>query len=144
MPVPPLLHLPDASAYRAHFVSAYCQAPIITFDGIAVRFRQTQFDHSFFESSRRDGNKDTFSTMRAERIDWILAALQDSSAALHLGWDNNRRRHDSSRRVAVIQTNYVTVIRLMGATTASFVTAYVADSPRTIARIRAGPTWPSA
>ena len=111
MPYPPLLNHNTAAEYRTHFENIYCRGPVTTFDGIDARFRKSQFDHCFFESTHRDGNKDAFSTQRAERMDWIKAALQDANADLYQEWDKKRRRYDSTRRVAVVQTNYVVKIR---------------------------------
>lgn len=85
--------------------------------------------------------QDQFSPQRAERIDWIKATLEGPEAELYAGWDNKRKRHDHSRRVTVVVVNYVVVIRLTGATTARFVTAYVADSETTINKIKRGPRW---
>ena len=65
----------------------YCQQPITTFDNIRVRFRESDFDHCMFESSKRDWTKDKFSAERAQRIDWIKATLIDASADLRQGWD---------------------------------------------------------
>jgi hypothetical protein len=70
---------------RAHFERIYCQGPITTFDVIMVRFRKKHFEHCFFESSGRNGIKDTFSPPRAERIDWIKAALEDPMSELYYG-----------------------------------------------------------
>lgn len=141
MAYPPLVSYADQNEYRVHFERVYCQGPIRCFDGIAVRFRKADFDHCFFESSRRNQIKDQFSPQRAERIDWIKAALEDPEAELYAGWDNKRKRHDHSRRVTVVVVNYVVVIRLTGTTTARFVTAYVADSETTIDKIKGGPRW---
>ena len=110
----------------------YCQQSITTFDGILVIFRKKQFDHCFFESSSRDGKKDLFSQKRAERIDWIKAALLDPHGELYVGWDRKRKRYDKRRRVTIVMREYVVVIRLKGLKTADFVTAYVADIPGTI------------
>lgn len=132
---PPLLKLADEAAYRLHFETTYCQVPIATFDGIQVRFRKRDFDHCCFESSNRDGFKDAFSTARAERLDWIKAALQDAAAELYVGWDNKKKTYDYGR-VCVVCGNYVVIFRLIGPNLAQFVTAYVADTPRTLDRIR--------
>jgi len=147
MTYPPLLRLPSVAAYRAHFKNIYCRRPIVTFDGIEVRFRTSKFNHCFFESSRRDGNKDRFSAKRAERMDWIKVALQDAGAERYLGWDKTRRSYDRSRRVTVVMGNYVVVIEMTGKNKADFVTAFVADTtaPRgrrsTLDLIKAGPKW---
>lgn len=102
---------------------------------------------SFFESTRRDGVKDLFSQKRAERMDWVQAALQDATADRYCGWDKDRRRYDRSRRVTVVMGDYVVVIAITSPTTAEFVTAFVADTPgrpgrlSTIDQIKRGPKW---
>jgi hypothetical protein len=143
MPYPPLVGLADAEAYRQYFYRCYCRAPITTFDGIQVRFRKAKFEHAFFDRSiRRSGAKDTFSSERAQRIDWIRSALQDPTAELYVGWDRLHKAHTIDRRVAVVCGDYVVVIALVGSDAADFVTAFVADSPSSLAQIRKGPRWP--
>lgn len=133
--------------YRTHFEQVYCLWPIMTFDGISVRFRKRDFDHCFFESSRRDGSKDEFSPKRAQRIDWIKVALQDSNSERYVGWDNIKKRHDKRRRVTLVMGNYVVVIAMTSAKMADFITAYVADTsgtpgrPSTVEMIRRSPKW---
>ena len=141
MPYPPLRIFNTEGDYRNHFEAMYCQGAIVTFDGIAVRFKKSNFDHCFFESSNRDGTKDSFSQPRSQRIDWIRAALQDAQADLYQGWDNNRKRYDPTRRVCVVQTNYVVVIALTGTNKADFRTAFMADSGRTLQMICNSPRW---
>lgn len=144
-PYPPILNHTTEADYRAHFEREYCQKPILTFDGIEVRFRKSKFDHSFFESVK--AKDDTFSLQRAKRMDWIKVALQDPHAELYQGWDKNRKRYDGFRRVAVVMGNYVVVIALTGDNKADFITAYVADTsgrgtrPSTIDMIRMSPKW---
>lgn len=141
MAYPPLVCYATVTEYRAHYERVYCLAAVTTFDGIAVRFRKSRFDHCFYESTRRNQVKDAFSNQRAERIDWIKAALQDPNAELHIGWDGKKKRYDRSHRVAVVVGDYVVVIRLSGNQTAQFATAYVADSPSTLAKIKGSPKW---
>jgi len=146
LPYPPLVKYKTVDEYRTHYEAEYCQGPIATFDSIAVRFRKQRFDHDFFESSKRDKQKDVFSPIRAERIDWIKRALQDSKAVLCEGWDSKKKRYSKKCRVAVVQGNYVVVIRMTGkgGGTADFVTAFVADSPEnpsTIDKILGSPKW---
>ena len=141
MAYPPLVYYGTIDEYRAHFECVYCQGPITTFDGITVRFRKSRFEHSFYESTQRNQVKDAFSTLRAERIDWIKAALQDPDAELHVGWDRKKKRNDRSHRVALVVGDYVVVIRLSGNQTSQFVTAYVADTPHTLATIKRSPKW---
>ena len=147
MNYPLLLQLTTAAEYRDHFEIVYCRGPITAFDGIEVHFRKRDFNHSFFESSHRDGNKDIFSHKRAERMDWIKAALRDANADRYLGWDKSRRAYTRSRRVTVVMNNYVVVIGISGPTKADFVTAFVADTPAptgipsTLDKIKSGPKW---
>jgi hypothetical protein len=142
MPVyPPLLKLPDEAAYRARFDAIYCAGAVTTFDGITVRFQKRDFDHCFFESSQRNRIKDTFSNLRAERLEWIAVALQDDTADRFQGWDRNSKTYDKRRRVTLVCGNYVVVIALTGATSARFITAYVADTPRTLANLKTSPKW---
>jgi len=145
MPMPALLMLADEAAYRAHFEATYCRGPIVTFDGIAVRFRKRDFGHCCFESDRRTRLKAYFSSKRAERLDWIQAALQDPGADLRVGWDNSRKRYDYDRRVAIVSGNYVVVISLLAnKKSAEFVTAYLADSGETVQLIKKAPKWRKA
>lgn len=129
--------------YRQHFHRVYCQGPIMTFDGIAVRFRRDDFDHCMYESSRRDGSKDRFSKDRSERIDWIKATLESPDAELYQGWDKRRKRCDPDSRVAVVYEEFAVVIHVKrapdGTRTARFITAYLADN--SIGKIRGMPKW---
>ncbi len=146
MPPTPLVVYETAEQYRRHYERTYCCGTITTFDGIHVRFRKRHFGHCFFESSRRDGIKDTFSRRRAERIDWIAATLRDPDAELYVGWNRDKRRYDPGRRIAILSGEFVVVIALIGEKAADFVTAYVLDSvrpglPSTLQRIRKSPRW---
>lgn len=146
MDLPPFVDLESEREYRARFEHMYCSAPISTFDSIAVRFRKRQFDHCFFESTTRDGVKNQFSTERARRMDWIRAVLESPSAELYQGWDNQRRRCDPTRRVAVDFGEYVVIIALVGDDQANFVTAFVSEPPgpgrlSAVQKIRRGPKW---
>lgn len=143
MAYPPLVQYQTIDEYRAHYERVYCREPITTFDGIDVRFRKNRFGHCFYESSRRNQVKDKFSIQRAERIDWIKTALQDPDAELYVGWDGTRKRYDRNHRVTLVVGNYVVVIRLSGTKKAQFVTAYVADSPSTLQKIKGNPKWGS-
>ena len=143
MAYPPLVQYQTADEYRDHYERVYCRKPIITFDGIAVRFRKNRFDHCFYESTRRNQIKDKFSIQRAERIDWIKMALQDPDAELYVGWDATRKRYDRKHRVTLVVDNYVVVIRLSSIKSAQFVTAFVADSPSTLQKIKRNPKWGS-
>lgn len=113
MPYPSLVRYEAEEEYRQHYEQIYCKGPIKTFDGITVRFDKSMFDHCFFESSRRDTNKDTFSVKRGERIDWIKAALQDPSSEKYVGWDRKKKRYNNKRRVTIVMGNYVVIIQLL-------------------------------
>jgi len=139
MPYPPLVNYSSEEEYRRHFERIYCNGPVVTFDDIPVRFRKKDFDHAFFES--RQAKDDTFSIIRAERIDWIKAALQDPCSERYVGWDNKQKGYDRKRRVTLVMENYVVVIALTAAGAGIFITAFVADSEKTLKLIRQGPGW---
>ncbi len=139
MNYPPLLQGKTPDEYRSIFEAMYCRGPILTFDGIEVRFRKKDFNHCFFESVR--SKDDTFSFLRAERIQWIRYALQDPNSDRRIGWDSTRKRFDKKRRVAVVMGNYVVVILLTGDKKADFVTSFVADSERTFQMLKKSPKW---
>lgn len=138
---PQLLSLPTPEDYRARFESMYCNAPIITHDGISVRFSKRDFDHCFFESSKRNRIKDQFSTLRAERLEWIAVALEDSNADRFIGWDRDQKKYRKDRRVTLVCGNYIVVIALKKSRSARFITAYVADTPNSLNRIKQSPKW---
>jgi len=139
MPYPPLARYETEARYRTHFERVYCLGEIITFDGIPVRFKKNDFDHAFYESSST--KDDTFSHKRAQRIDWIKAALEDPKSERYLGWDNKRKGYDRRRRVALVMGNYVVVIGISSKGNGRFITAFVADSRRTVRMIRQNPKW---
>ncbi|MBZ5555224.1 MAG: hypothetical protein LAO21_21135 [Acidobacteriia bacterium] len=140
---PPLVIYPTEEDYRRHYERFYCTAPVVTFDGISVRFSKGRFVHCFYESSKRNSIKDRFSRVRAERIDWIKATLQDPKAELYQGWDKGKSRYDPTWRVSVVYDSYVVVLQIRkekdGISRAEFKTAYVADN--SIDKIRKGPEW---
>ncbi|MCE1190161.1 MAG: hypothetical protein LWX56_13605 [Ignavibacteria bacterium] len=130
------------AVYRQIFETVYCDSsnPIITHDGIRVKFFPDQFDHAFFESNNwQAGDKSMFSQSRAERIYWIKDTLQDPQAILKVGWDKLNKTYNYSRRVAVVVTDYVVIIHINNSTEAKFITAYKAD--KSIGRILAAPPW---
>lgn len=104
--------LPRASSTQArHYETNYCGATIHTFDGLRVYFPKQQFDDAFFESaSRRKRDKSIFSMERAKRIDWIKAALQETTAELYVGWDRDKKCYSRRRRVCVVYGNCVVVL----------------------------------
>jgi len=137
---PPLVTYATEAEYRTHYEQSYCQGPLLTHDGISVRFRKGNFDHIFFESSQRNATKDVFSQPRAERIDWIACVLQDASLPMYQGWDKKKKRYDPRRRVVIAQGNYVVVIHMARPGCANHVTAYMADA-WTVGKILSGPIW---
>ncbi|MBA3015801.1 MAG: hypothetical protein FP815_12780 [Desulfobulbaceae bacterium] len=139
MPYPPLVTCLTEAEYQVHFERMYCRGPINTFDGIAVRFNKRDFLHAFFESVY--AKDDTFSIPRAERIEWIRATLQDPDSDRYVGWDSSKKRYDNNRRVTVVKGDYVVVIAIKSNGSGRFITAYVADSGRTISMIRKSPKW---
>ena len=141
--MPPLLKLPDEAAYRAHYERTLCRGGTFTHDGIQVFFRREEFNHAFFERSTRRGEKDAFSLVRAERMDWIAAALADPGAQRFQGWLKRERRHDPKRRVTVVMGDFVVIVALRmrrdGRLKANFITCYRADS--SIGKILGAPLW---
>lgn len=146
MDYPPLVKYDSAVKYRQHFENIYCRGPLATFDGIQVRFGKTDFNHCFFETV---GTKDdTFSFERAERVDWIKAALQDPSSELYVGWSRKKKKLDFKRRVAIVMHNYIVVISMKNKQNADFCTAYLAGTVplkgrnfSTLDLIKTGPKW---
>lgn len=139
MSYPPLLQNKTPDEYRAFFEATYCIVPVSTFDGIQVRFRKRNFNHCFFESVY--DKDDEFSFIRAERLLWIKAALEDPNSQRYVGWDSKSKRYDKRRRVTLVKGNYVVVIALKKALRADFITAYVADNGYTLAKIKSSPKW---
>jgi len=140
MPYPLLVTYQHQSEYRTHFERIYCQGPIMSFDGIPIRFNKRDFDHAFFESV--NAKDDTFSQKRAQRIDWIASALKDPQSERYVGWDNKRKRNDRKKRVTLVMGNYVVIIRLNGQCDRGwFITAFVADTSRTLSKIKQSPVW---
>lgn len=141
--MPPLLILATDAEYRAHFEASYCGGGIVTHDGIPVFFKKADFDHAFFESTLRNGVKDTLSPERTQRMDWIAATLADATADRYQGWDSKNRRYNTTRSVTVVYEDFVVVLSLSkkadGTLKANFVTCYQADN--SIGKIRKSPLW---
>jgi len=139
---PALVHYVTEAEYRAHYERCYCRAVIHTFDGMRVYFSKQQFDDAFFESANRKArDKSVFALERAERIDWIRAAVEDPTAELYQGWDRDRKVIVPGRRIALVFDNYVVVLQVYNErSAATFITAYVASSD-TIRKIRGNPRW---
>ena len=140
---PQLLRLPDVDAYRRHFIANYCRNRIVTHDNYRVIFRPDDFGHAFYESPRRDGIKDEFSPIRAERMEWIAATLSDPSSDRYKGWVRRIREPVPTRRAEILHENFVVVIRFRmtqdGTVLAYFVTCYQADE--SVGTIRSSPIW---
>lgn len=121
-------HEMQEAELRAIWEEEYCKEPIITFDNVVVRCYADQFDHLFFESAdRRLKDKTILSYNRLEKIYWIKDTLQDASAILKKGWDNDKKEYFKDRRVAIVKGNYVVVIRFTGKLKAKITTAYEKD-----------------
>jgi len=69
MPFPLLKNFANERECERYYIKKYCFQPIITFDNIPVYFHKRDFHHIFFESVNT--KDDTFSIVRAERIDRI-------------------------------------------------------------------------
>ena len=138
MALPPLVHYATVAEYRSHYERVYCRGNILTFDGIRVYFAASKFAHVFYESTARDGRKDVFSPVRAQRIDWIKTTLEHPTAALFEGWDKTSRRYRATRRVAVVAMG----LKQDGSLKANLVTCYQADN--SILKIRSSPAWSKA
>jgi len=135
----PLVHYPTEAEYREHFKRTYCGSPVVTFDGVEVRFYENQFGHVFFEGDWKSG----FSIERAQRIEWIGEALRDATTLLRVGWDSRTNRPDYKRRVCLAGGNYVVVVQFAAnQKQAVLVTAFVA-SPNTVRQIRSSRAWPA-
>ncbi len=139
---PALVHYTTEAEYRAHYERCYCRSVIHTFDGLRVYFPRQQFDDAFFESAyRKARDKSVFSPARAERIDWIRAAIEDPAAELYQGWDRDRKVIAHGRRIALVFGNYVVILQVYNKRgSATFITAYVVG-PDTIRKIRSNPRW---
>jgi hypothetical protein len=142
MAYPPLVRLNSEDEYRRWFLTKYCSdRTVVTHDGIPVKFREHHFKHAFYEAANRQcGDKSVFSMERAERIDWIEAALADSTAERYVGYDKRKKCAMPFRRVSVWNGDYVVIIEMEKEGGAAFVTAFCAG-PRTLAQIRSNPEW---
>ncbi len=143
MPLPPLLHLSSESEYKAYYEREYCGNEITTHDGIRIYFRKGKFGHAFYESSNWDSHKDQFSSIRAQRLEWIKATLTNPDAKLYMGWDKWKKRYDATHRVCVRYEDFVVVIRLSltasGDLKGEFVTCYQADN--SMGKVEKSPEW---
>jgi hypothetical protein len=139
---PPLLKLPGEDEYRAHYRTVYVNGgPVVTFDGMEVSFFPEQFAHSFYRDSTPTAkDKAHFDRERAERMDWIGAVLRDSAAEVYRREMDNSRRH----RIALwLHERYAVIVQIRRnrPNSARFITAYVVDSNRALAKMRGNPRW---
>ncbi|WP_339865062.1 hypothetical protein [Paremcibacter congregatus] len=143
MSAPALVHYTKVADYRSHFERCYCRKEVNTHDEIRVFFHPRDFNHAFFESSNRDGTKDQFSQVRAERIDWIKATLANPAADRYQGWNARKKIYEPVRRVDVVYEDFVVVIAISkdrnGRLKGNFITCYQADN--SIGKIRQSPVW---
>lgn len=141
MLLPSLLTLPDEQSYRVHFITQYCNAPTVTFDGIAVRFFLNMFDHAFYrDSSRMAKDKANFDLQRAQRMDWIRTVLTDPSVELY----RRVMLNSKIRRIALEPTvRYAVIIQIdnRNPLRARFITAYIVDSNSALGKMRSNPQW---
>lgn len=123
----------------------YCRKVINTFDGIRVKFYDSNFDHAFYETTqdkrnaRKKDKKNQLSSVRLSRILWIKDVLQDPDADLYVGYESKSKTYNQNKRVAVVKNNYTVIIELQKNGTATFVTAYVANE--SIDKIKQSPKW---
>lgn len=143
MPLPPLLNLADEAAYQAHYEATYVRGNLTTHHGVRVYFARSKFGHAFYESTQRNGIKDQFSQVRAERMDWIGATLTNPGSTWFQGWDRQRRLYDPVRSVTVAHGDFVVVLQFRadsgGNLRSNFVTCY--DANNSIGKIRTSPAW---
>lgn len=140
--MPALLFLPNEEAYKAHFINTLVRSRITTCHGVPVKFKSERFSHAFFESTRRDRDKDVFSPIRAKRMDWIKPTLEGPVADWYQGWSRKRQRHEFTRSVSVAYGSFVVVLHYYlsrGSLAASFITCYEAE--RSIQTIQKSPRW---
>lgn len=143
---PPLLQLPDASAYRRHYVAACCRAAVFTNGGVRVFFRQQRFSHAFYDNWGQGGAKRQFSKMRGERMNWIRDTLESPQTVCRQGWLAKNRAHTPARGVFHLYGDFVVIVRFSltrsGALKGNFITCYAASD--SIGKITAAPLWDRA
>ena len=141
--MPPLLFLPSEEAYRARFRNILVRNEITTFHGVPVKFRNESFSHAFFESTRRDRNKDAFSSIRAKRMDWIKPTLEDQVTDWYQGYLNKYSVYVPTGSVSIAYDNFVVILKYKTSSvglSAEFVTCYAANKYN-IRKIRTSPLW---
>ena len=139
---PPLLKLSDQAAYHQHFVAKYCAEPMLAHDGIPVYFKRRSFYHAFFDTVVY--KDDTFSSVRAERMNWIEATLTDPQTQRLQGYLSKSKTHDPSRRVELRHENFIVVlimgIKRDGSLKAEFLTCYAVHNNR-LPKVQQAPIW---
>ncbi|MBC8554018.1 MAG: hypothetical protein H8D23_30780 [Candidatus Brocadiales bacterium] len=129
---------------RGIWKTTYCdeEKPIFTFDSIHVIFRESMFDHVFYEShDRKRRDKSIFSLNRCQKILWIKDTLEDSTAILKQGWDRDAKKYIKNRRVAFVKNNYIVIIQFISKKMARFISAYEMQGEENIAKILGSPDW---
>jgi len=127
---------------RQLWSDTYCNASILTYDGIEVKFYSNMFKHAFFESyNRQEKDKSILSLNRCEKMFWIKDALEDSSAILKQGWINKTKTYDNNRRVALVKENYVVIILIYSVKKARFISAYEINNVNNLKLFLGGPDW---
>lgn len=144
MALPPLVHYATTVEYRTTLRTNLLswESPDLRRHSRAFFARQV-WSHVLRQAAR-NGIKDAFSPVRAQRIDWIKATLEHPAAALFEGWDKTSRQYDATRRVAVVYEDFVVVVAMTlksdGSLKANFATCYQADN--SISKIRTSPDGP--
>ncbi|MCK4342437.1 MAG: hypothetical protein KAY37_12020 [Phycisphaerae bacterium] len=142
MALPPLLHLADEAAYRAHFVATLRGATnaIVTHDGIDVILHDHDFDHAFSAPLKKWSKQRVFNAGRASYMDWIRSVLEDRAMAQY-----RRVMPDGKTRKLLLEPSapFIVVIQpeLANPTKAAFITAYPVTSAKALAKIRSNPAW---
>ena len=127
---------------RQLWSDTYCNDPIITYDGIEVKFYSNMFNHAFFESyNRKEKDKLILSLNRCEKMFWIKDTLEDSSAILKQGWINKTKTYDNNRRVAFVKGNYVVIILIYSVKKARFISAFEINNVDNLKLFLGGPDW---
>lgn len=127
---------------RQLWSDTYCNDPIITYDGIEVKFYSNMFNHAFFESyNRKEKDKSILSLNRCEKMFWIKDTLEDSLAILKQGWINKTKTYDNNRRVALVKGNYVVIILIYSVKKARFISAFEINNVNNLKLFLGGPDW---
>lgn len=145
MTLPNLVSYATEVEYKKHYIDNYCNSsPIMTFDGIPVKFYEDRFEHAFYKRVEKKWKspKDRFCRLRGERIDWIKHVLQDPTIEPKKGYDHAKQTYDNSRRITFMNShNYIVVIMLDKKNQGKFLTAYLVDNEEAADKIRNSPKW---